>query len=231
MTLARRIAKARTDAGLNQAELARRVGVTRATASMWENGEIAALKDKHLMALSEVLDVTPQWLNTGHGGRVEIGLPASDDGVPDYCALTRIGGALRPGRRRAWTWEQESPYTPVVLSRKLLQSKNLSPDHCRIVQVEDDAMAPYLNAGDIALIDLAGTAPRTGTVFAIATGAEMMLRRIILRADGGLEIRADNPSSRHPVQHVEREHIARIKLVGTVVWRCGPMAVDLSRPD
>ena len=62
----KRIIKARTKAGLTQEALARRLKVTRAACSHWEQG-ISSPKAKHLVNLCLILKVNHEWLTLGRG--------------------------------------------------------------------------------------------------------------------------------------------------------------------
>ena len=62
----KRIAKARTKAGLTQEVLAKRLKVTRAACSHWEQG-ISSPKAKHLVNLCLILEVNHEWLTLGRG--------------------------------------------------------------------------------------------------------------------------------------------------------------------
>jgi transcriptional regulator with XRE-family HTH domain len=64
-TMADRIARKRRELGINQSELARRVGCSRQTVSQWENGHIRDLTGQHLRALARELGVEPAWILNG----------------------------------------------------------------------------------------------------------------------------------------------------------------------
>lgn len=74
-TLAERIIEARTEAGLDPAELAHRVGVKPAAAYQWESGATKSLKAQTAIALAEVLGVNVQWLTTGRPPKAPSGVP------------------------------------------------------------------------------------------------------------------------------------------------------------
>lgn len=68
-TLAARITKARTDAGLDPSELARRVGVKPAAVYQWESGATKSLKAETAIALADVLGVDIVRLVTGKASK------------------------------------------------------------------------------------------------------------------------------------------------------------------
>jgi transcriptional regulator with XRE-family HTH domain len=66
-TLDNRIRRARTLAGLTQAELAHRVGVQRGAVAQWEspNGSLPSMD--HLIAIALHTGICLEWLGTGRG--------------------------------------------------------------------------------------------------------------------------------------------------------------------
>lgn len=61
-TLGKRIKHYRTQAGLTQDELGKRVGVTASAISGWERDETKNLRLKHLFKAADALDVLPETL-------------------------------------------------------------------------------------------------------------------------------------------------------------------------
>lgn len=56
---------------MSQAELAEKVGVSRAAVSQWENGETKGLKPENLLAVARTLEVDLDWLVYGQGSMEE----------------------------------------------------------------------------------------------------------------------------------------------------------------
>lgn len=67
MEMSERITEARESLGLNKSELARRLGVSRATVTAWEVGAVHNLKHEHLFELSKLTGFSARWLATGEG--------------------------------------------------------------------------------------------------------------------------------------------------------------------
>lgn len=61
--IAKRIREARQKIGLTQAEVARRMGISRTSASIWESG--GSVSQENIPRLAKVLKVTPEWLHYG----------------------------------------------------------------------------------------------------------------------------------------------------------------------
>lgn len=103
--LGRRIAGTREIAGLSQAELARRIGVSRSAVAQWER-EFTEPSAGHLRRLAEVARCSYDWLANGIGPRElpDGGGPMTDEGeridannsLPD--AFRPVLALLGPGR-------------------------------------------------------------------------------------------------------------------------------------
>ena len=63
--IANRIKEARERKSISKAELARRVQVSRASVSMWEDGKNISLAN--IIKIAQVLGVAPEWLQYGVG--------------------------------------------------------------------------------------------------------------------------------------------------------------------
>lgn len=68
--LSSRIKKARVKAGISQAELARRMDISRASVSIWESG--GNVSQENIIKLSNLLRVTPEWLQYDVSARPEV---------------------------------------------------------------------------------------------------------------------------------------------------------------
>ena len=67
MSLKNRIKSARASAGITQAELARRCGVSQPTINDLENGKSKTARSSTLIKLADALGQTPEWLASGSG--------------------------------------------------------------------------------------------------------------------------------------------------------------------
>lgn len=67
MSTASRIRRARRDAGLSQAQLAKLMKVTRSACSQWEQPGGTTPRGTRLQRLAALLGVTVEWLATGEG--------------------------------------------------------------------------------------------------------------------------------------------------------------------
>ena len=91
-----RLKFAREQAELRPTDVAKGVGVSNATVSDWESGEIKKLEGENLIKVCEFLNISPSWLLFNKGEMMQISL--SDD---DLRAL-EINRSLGVKERRAW---------------------------------------------------------------------------------------------------------------------------------
>ncbi|MBO68921.1 MAG: hypothetical protein CL398_11495 [Acidiferrobacteraceae bacterium] len=64
-SIAKRLSKLRTKKGLNQSQLARTVGVTRAAVSRWEQGDIDSILARNAIRVAHALGTSVEFLFTG----------------------------------------------------------------------------------------------------------------------------------------------------------------------
>lgn len=62
-----RIRHAIIQAPVNQAEIAKKLGVSRPTITQWKNGDTKNLRMENLFALADVTGFSARWLATGEG--------------------------------------------------------------------------------------------------------------------------------------------------------------------
>ena len=91
MELSERIKAARKHAGLSQATLAQRVGVTRGAVTNWEISARANPSITHLVDVAAVTEVSFEWLASGNGQM----LPLGTDNVLQFGEAARTRAELR----------------------------------------------------------------------------------------------------------------------------------------
>ncbi len=89
-TFGDRLAGARDAAGMNQAQLARRLGVKKATITAWEN-DLSEPRANRLSMMAGMLNVSIKWLLTGEGE----GMVAPDELSEEAADMASIAAELR----------------------------------------------------------------------------------------------------------------------------------------
>lgn len=84
MTLSTRLRQAMQDAGINQAELARRCEVSPPSVNGWLSGKSKFLRGENLLRAANVLGVADLWLATGKGPKIRSLRAEVHEDAPDY---------------------------------------------------------------------------------------------------------------------------------------------------
>jgi phage repressor protein C with HTH and peptisase S24 domain len=182
----------------------------------WFNeGKVAR---KHVAKLTSLLGVSSDELLFGKA-------PARIDDAPpeaeEFTFVTRGDGPMLSAGPGRYVWKQEIIDNSHAFRRDWLKQKGLFKDQCRLIAVKGDSMSPYLQDGDIVLVNMADRVIKSGEVYAIAVEDELRVKRLVKRTDGALEVKSDNPSPQYPTEVLEGRQIERLNVIGRVVWRGG----------
>lgn len=136
-TLADRIRESRAAAGLDPAELARRIGVKAAAAYQWESGATKSLKAETAIALAEELGVDVAWLVLGRRPREKAApLSQSQPMQLDPAKLAETHKALRERFEKVGGYNIETnpeAFAAAYSIRAGLEDAYDSPDVFRLV--------------------------------------------------------------------------------------------------
>lgn len=188
----------RTELGLTQLDVANAVGVSEATVSRWESGDIANMKRSRIAALASVLKISPSII-MGWNENPEIRLP-SDDIIIPMPAMRKIPlvGSIACG-------------TP-ILAEENCEGEVDVPDHVRAdfaLRCKGDSM---INArifdGDIVYIRQQESVEH-GEIAAILIDDEATLKRVYIY-DDCISLEAENPQYRPMVYRGEEMNNIRI---------------------
>lgn len=81
--------------------------------------------------------------------------------------------------------------------------------------VEGDSMEPTLEDGDLVLIDKGRTQPRTGAIFAVCVGGDLLQIKRLEVIGELVRVIADNKN--YPVAELPAE---QVHVIGQVIWFC-----------
>jgi len=204
-------------AGLTQAELGRRVGLTQpAIANLIHRNKSGT---SHLHRIARELGTTPAYLAGETDDPSEGALPAprADEIADQLDAVmipeVQVGLSMGGGSAiEDWPVVQQVPF-----SRTWLRSLTPNgPEHLMVARGEGDSMMPTLLDGDLAIIDRAQNTPRQqDRIWALAYGGWGMIKRLRALPDGTLQINSDN-SAVSPIIAYEGEAQVIGRVVGVV---------------
>lgn len=191
----------RTELGLTQLDVANAVGVSEATVSRWESGDIANMKRSRIASLASVLKMSPSII-MGWNEEHEAHMPSNIIPVPAMRKVPLVG-SIACG-------------TP-ILAEENLDGTVEAPDHVRAdfaLRCKGDSM---INArifdGDIVYIRQQESVEH-GEIAAVLIGDEATLKRVYIY-DDCISLEAENPQYKPMVYR--GEEMNNIRILGKAV--------------
>lgn len=157
MTLADRLRKAMDEAGLTQASLAEKCGISQASIQKLVSGK--AKSTTFIVEISEALSVNAKWLAQGEGlmrgAREAARLQGSDMAVPGFRVdLLDISVSAGPGSVNTNEFIEvvrTITYTP---EEARMMFGNRSEEQIRMINVKGDSMSGTIEPGDLIFVDI-----------------------------------------------------------------------------
>lgn len=235
-TMASRIRQRRKELKLTQDKVAEHCGINRVSVSNWEtigkNG--TSPKGANLIALAELLRVSPEWLVSGDE-KVKFEL---SDRVGEYAKTYNLG--------EFDTWDSKTPLSPdeveipfykeVELSagngsiveretkgfklrfaKSTLRRYSIQPEMAACVVVSGNSMEPVLPDQATVGIDTANTKIKDGDMYAIDHGGMLRVKVLHRLPGGGLRLRSFNRDE-YPDEDCNPEQANHVKVLGRVFW-------------
>ena len=191
----------RTELGLTQLDVANAVGVSEATVSRWESGDIANMKRSRIASLASVLKMSPSII-MGWNEEHEVHMPSNIIPMPTMRKIPLVG-SIACG-------------TP-ILAEENLNGDVEAPDHVRVdfaLRCKGDSM---INArifdGDIVYIRQQESVEH-GEIAAVLIGDEATLKRVYMY-DDCISLEAENP--RYKPMVYRGEEMNNIRILGKAV--------------
>lgn len=191
----------RTELGLTQLDVANAVGVSEATVSRWESGDIANMKRSRIASLASVLKMSPSII-MGWNEEHEAHMPSNIIPMPAMRKVPLVG-SIACG-------------TP-ILAEENLDGTVEAPDHVRAdfaLRCKGDSM---INArifdGDIVYIRQQESVEHS-EIAAVLIGDEATLKRVYIY-DDCISLEAENPQYKPMVYR--GEEMNNIRILGKAV--------------
>lgn len=208
--------------GIRATDISERLKVSRATVSFWMNGTNGA-KGKNLLALAEMLDCLPNWLETGKGP-MSRGAPDQSSGSPsdkDYALIPQFSAKADCGD--GYLNDHVELTEGLAFKRDWLKRINARPENLFVIYASGDSMEPYIFEGDVVLFDTSQTEPKDKQVYVIRRpDGGNSIKRLTQQLSGVWVIRSDNPDKNaNPDELASEESIHDMPILGRVIWRGG----------
>tara|TARA_R110002124_G_scaffold163667_7_gene331055 strand:+ start:1897 stop:2586 length:690 start_codon:yes stop_codon:yes gene_type:complete len=210
---------------LTQPELAKLIGVTKATISQWESAATSP-KGENLYNLAKHLMCTTDWLlfskeakptsNAEWAGPMETwdsNTPLSNDEVeiPFYMEVELAAGH---GIAEV-TAHYHGP--KLRFAKSTLRKSHVDPENAACVRVNGNSMEPVLPHGSTVGVDTSQTNVIDGKMYAINHDGMLRIKTLYKLPGGGLRLRSFN-TAEWPDERYEGDDLKQIKVIGKVFW-------------
>jgi phage repressor protein C with HTH and peptisase S24 domain len=205
--------------------LAKAAGVSPSAFRKWLRGEAEPSRER-LVALARAAGVGAGWLASGEGPEPRLLSTASrsrstaDAGFEpsDFVLLPRLAEAAAAG--------PESPAPPadvafIALHQDWVRSRfAIEPDRLLMETAVGESMLPGIHDGDLLLVDATENRFRSFGIYVFEIAGERLVKRVQPKLDGSVTLISDNAA--YEAEHISPTQAADIRVVGRVVWTCGP---------
>lgn len=154
LTFAERLKSLMEEKKISNADLARIMGVTRATVKLWVDGKTLQLKYNDAVSLSEVFGVHVDWLMSGNGDKQ---IEDQDDSVLlKRINLTALCGKYPSINVPADDENNEERVEAIRAGSKWFFNNfpHYQPEDVRFVTATDDTMEPLIRKGDLVFVNI-----------------------------------------------------------------------------
>lgn len=223
-SIGERIALKREEAGLNQSELGRRLGLTAQAVQKWESGKSTPRNSK-LHDIATILGTTVSYLVGDEGDRPPglSDIESWDDDTPlgdDEAELPLLHDVeLSAGGGR--TAAEEHDYSRLRFGKVKLRHNGVQSDDARCVTVRGNSMLPVLRDGATVGVNTRKNSIDDiidGDLYALNHNGLLRIKQLY-RLPKGIKLRSFNrdehPDEDYSFQQIEEEHIV---IIGHVFW-------------
>lgn len=212
-------------------EAASFAGITPEQLNKWIKGTVR-VPVEGLRDLSRAASIDFSWLATGQGsapagGPIQVGfaddqasagkdvVPASltDLDQPGMIAIPRYD-EVRPSAGAGATVAEERSTTRVAFEHRWLTEIGVQASSAVILPAQGDSMEPTIRNGSPMLVDTSKTEIRSGNIYVIAVGDDLLVKRVRRRLDGLIELISDN--SAYAPETLAPDRLSQLRVIGRV---------------
>lgn len=229
-TVGDRIRRAREAAGMTQAELGRRVGVSKVAISAIESGKTKHPSAPVLFKIADELGLDAQELSTGAPAFDPVA-QMGDDELAEYAARSAPSALARSlDHVEIPVWNARAaagsgyangtiaePKGSILFRQRSLGKKGISAAQSHVCYVHGDSMSPRLRDGDAVLFDMADREVRPGRVYVVRRGDECFVKRLFPEGSR-YRVSSDNKADPQWQDWFVETDDAEFEIVGRVRW-------------
>lgn len=203
------ILKRRKELGLTQADIAKTVGVSRVSVSLWEKGETTP-KGMYVTLLAKALKCNVNWLLTGQG--------SPDPEKQNSQETSVVSVALKPqGAFPLISWVQAGGWNDINLTSRYDADHYPCPIKCSdntfLLKVVGKSMNPVFTEGDLIFVDPEVDATNGKYVVARLDDDNQATFKQLIIEDGHKYLQAVNPNWPTPIIPIN----GKCTIVGVVI--------------
>ncbi|NJA85950.1 helix-turn-helix transcriptional regulator [Escherichia coli] len=221
-TLAERLKSERKKAGMSQAQLAEKIGLSQQSVAKIENGETQ--QPRKIKEIAKVLGVSQKWLQLGiedNASFPDLVVKEAESTAldPDIFANIPVLDVELSAGNGCLAEIVESTVDWFPLRRIDLRKAGVCVSNAKIVKIWGNSLLPVLNNGDFVAVDVSQTVPiRDGDLYAIRDGVLLRVKILINLPDGGLILRSFNKDEYPDEILTFEDRRSRIHVIGRVFW-------------
>lgn len=204
---------------LDGREFAQRIGVPYSTMRAYISGGRPP-SPEFLVGAFRAFGFMPAWVLAGAEPMTKAGAesPGRDGARPGHVAVSALTTGVMSAPGSFGLAEPAANYVagqvPMYVNRDWIDAKGLSAANLRYIDVRGTSMEPVLADGDRVLVDLSDTTPRSGFVYAIQQGDELLVK-YCATLPGGL-LRVSSANGAFPPYDVTPDAAADFRVLGRV---------------
>ncbi len=212
--IAQRVRQALAASGADGKAFAAEIGVPYGTMRAYLSAERAPSAE-FLAGAYRAYGVNPAWLLTGAGNMAEGRVGAVPDGGRDTYVVPVL--AVQASAGNGTVNEPASHYAVggMAFTADWLRKRQLQVSNLAVITVKGSSMEGVLDHGDQLLIDKSDKAPRSGFIYVLRQGDELLVKFCQLLPGGVLRVSSANPN--FAPYDVDLSKAADVEIVGRVV--------------
>lgn len=183
-------------AGVDGTGFASRIGVPYGTMRAYLSGSRPPSAE-FLVGCYRAFGFMPAWVLTGDGPMDRQGTQAAEpvSGLNrDFVVVPVLAVQASAGPGAVNEASSEYQVDGMCLSRAWLAQRRLSSNKLAVIQVRGSSMQGVLADGDRVLVDRADTTPRSGFIYVLRQGDELLVKYCQLLPGGILRVSSANPA-------------------------------------
>lgn len=200
-----RLAAERQRLGFNQQQLAERCGVSKTSQVNYEAGK----RSPDIPYLTSAMQLGIDVMYVIAGGKHR------DSSEPTYLSVPLLNVKASAGGGAINEIEAHCEEQGLAFQKSWLDKRRLSYQNLRVIEVKGSSMEPVLTDGDRVLIDLSDKRPRSGYVYVLRQGEELLIKYCQLLPGGVIRVSSANPQ--FATYDVLLDESPDVEIVGRVV--------------